>query len=162
MRAKEYLSEIKRVEEKIRNKKNRLKKFETQCEGVGAIRYDKDKVQSSPRNLQEELLVKYIDLQREINEEIFKLEKRKIEILREIDTLSNSLDAAILCMRFVEGMSWKEVAKKLNYDCNYVKHRVKRAYEAFETEILEDKNGTDTERGNGENSGEGNKGDTEP
>lgn len=138
MRAKEYLSEIKRMEEKIRNRKNNLKELETQCEGVGAIRYDKDKVQSSPRNLQEELLVKYIDLQREINEEIFKLEKRKIETLREIDSLSDRLDAAILCMRFVEGKSWRDIANDLHYDAGYIRNRAKKAYEAFEREVLQE------------------------
>lgn len=136
MTAKEYLSQLKGISEGIRARKERVEELRGRCESVGAIRYDKDKVQSSGNNLQEELLAKLIDLQVELQEEMLKYEKKKNEIIRAIEKLSNVTYRAVLVMRYCEGKSWERISEELHFNYNYTRGLLKRAHEAFEKEIL--------------------------
>lgn len=136
MTAKEYLSQLKGLSESIRARKERVEELRGRCESVGAIRYDKDKVQSSSNNLQEEMLAKLIDLQVELQEEMLAYEKKKNEIIRAIEKLSNVTHRAVLVMRYCEGKSWERISEELHLNYGYARRLIAKAHEAFEKEVL--------------------------
>lgn len=136
MRAKEYLSTIERMELDIRAKRERLREVENRCKNVGAIRYDKDKVQSSVKNRHEEMMARYLDMQMELEEEILALERKKNEIVAQLERMSNPIFKVMLMMKHCEGKNWEQIAEELHFSYGYVRNMSKKAYEAFENEDL--------------------------
>lgn len=70
MTAQEYLEGIERAERKIEAITRRLEELRTRAEGVGAIRYDKDRVQTSPQNSMPDKVIKLCEIEDKYREAI--------------------------------------------------------------------------------------------
>ena len=68
--AKQYLEQLEVIDTKINQKMEELNDLMIQATSTGAIDYSKDRVQTSPKNAQENKICKYVDLNDEINREI--------------------------------------------------------------------------------------------
>ena len=151
MKAKEYLLQLEELEEKIKHRVQEREELKLKCEGVGAIRYDKDKVQTSVKNLQEELIAKYIDLEREINTELFEFLETRRKIIKEVESLSNVDYVKLLHKRHIEYKKLDQIAEEMHFEPGYIRKMIARAYEVFEKNILrEEKHEQSTEESNGE------------
>lgn len=72
-----YLNKIRDIEKRIKNKELELEALRWKASGVGAIRYDKDKVQTSPQNYMEMAMEDITELSAEIEEDKASIEDVK-------------------------------------------------------------------------------------
>lgn len=64
----------------------------------------------------EETMVRLIDLENEVNEDIDKLIKLRAEIVETINEVDDPIYQLILLMRYIEGKPWEDIAVGLGYD----------------------------------------------
>lgn len=106
----------------------------------GAVRYDKDRVQSSP----EDPMIQYAIRLTELEEEIKKLQKRYLEeqqiLIKSIEKLKDPNEQYVLIARYVKGIKVEDVAEEMHVSDStaYRWHRVGLAH--LNETIGDDKN----------------------
>ena len=110
---KEELKEIRFLDERINSKLRQLEELKAMKGAVCGIDYSKDKIQTSPSNSQEELIIKITDLENNINKDIDKLVSLKNKAMEEINKISGR-EGTVLEMRYLEGMDWDKIAYELD------------------------------------------------
>lgn len=85
------------------------------CLLPGAIRYDKDKVQTSPGDSMSKIIAEITDLEKEMAA----IQKRKSQQIEKIDKALNSLESeeerTALTMRYINRVSVSEIAEAMGY-----------------------------------------------
>ena len=154
MTAKEYLKQIEKWQmriDSIRAKTSgRLEKLQqelealyTQAQGLKAITYDKDRVQVSPGNTLEDLMVLINEASAEyskaITTERLAAEKKIKKLLDKIDKATSQIDSMeniqhsqILRLRYVDGKRWEEIACDMGYTFRHVIRIHGEALQAFQ------------------------------
>ena len=119
MTVKEYLDQAYRIDQRINSK----------LEQVGSLRAlaMSDTPPSGSRNVQsmESIIVKIIDLENEINEDIDMLVDLKREIVGVIKRIENPEYQTLLELRYLCFYSWEKVAVEMEYDLRYL-HKLHR------------------------------------
>lgn len=137
MTAKEYLSKIKIYRRAIISTQLRIEELEHQASGIRAITYDRDRVQVSPENRMEDIMVK-IDAQaakmaRQIEKYHREVEKRE----KQIAGMDRPDYAEILRLRYIElnsdgrQMTLEEISCRMHLSYFRVKHLHGEALAAF-------------------------------
>lgn len=113
-RVYEHLGRIRVLERQIRRKQ--LQRDELQsCLLPRAIRYDQDKVQTSPEDVLAETATAVLDLDKEIEQ----LRRQKARLIRDvvktIETLEDDREKLILTAYFVSRMTIRQVADEVHY-----------------------------------------------
>lgn len=139
MRAKEYLRQIEALNCKINQRILELERLRALI-SEGAINYSSDKIQSSHTNLQEERLVKYNDMQNEIECMVDELIDLKHEIINQIHKLdagkNTSIYIHVLFKKYVELKPLKEISKELNYNYKWLCQLHGKALQCFDEQVL--------------------------
>lgn len=115
MTAKEYLSQIQRLEYKISRMKLRAEEYQRLSESIPGQSYDGIRVDGT-RNLDAPFvkwLMKKADLEQEIKVLEEKLANLKAEIVTCIESLDNEDYKNLLVMHYIKGMSWQEISDKM-------------------------------------------------
>lgn len=138
MTAKEYLLQVQILDTKIRHKEEEREQLRRAVEGRG-IAYDKERVQTSPSNVQESAIIKYLDLEVEIERLVDDYISRKDAIINQIHSISGK-DAdkyiRILYDHYVPDekhkvKSLEQIAVDMNYNYTYTCELHGRALQAF-------------------------------
>lgn len=118
MTAKEYLSEIKGKSRQLERLKERRKNLHLDV-SFGAINYDADRVQTTPKNKLEEAMVK-------LSDRIEYLDRKIAEISVEIDDRINSIELIgnvayrdVLFKYYAEYKSFEQISVEMGYAYNY-------------------------------------------
>lgn len=118
MTAKEYLSEIKGKSRQLERLKERRKNLHLDV-SFGAINYDADRVQTTPKNKLEEAMVK-------LSDRIEYLDRKIAEISVEIDDRINSIELVgnvayrdVLFKYYAEYKSFEQISVEMGYAYNY-------------------------------------------
>lgn len=117
MSAKEFLRSVRRMDELIDRKQRqleRLAELRAQAESC-TVALSPDKVQTSGRNSAENIMVRIIDLQYEINADIDKYAELRKNAYRMIDSLDDSRYVGLLYRYYLEQKTWEEVAVEMKY-----------------------------------------------
>jgi len=120
MTAKQYLSEIRTYKRILRTLNEQISDLRHEIGGIKAIRYDKDKVQTSPSNRMEELIPRLIKLEEEYTAELIHYNTEVLKRTKMIASLSNQLYVAVLTMRYCEGKRWEEIAIETGYTFRHI------------------------------------------
>lgn len=135
--AKQYLQKIRKLDRMI---EQRIKERDSlrQFDGVGAIAYDSDPVQTSPKAGApfESTVEKLIALEEELDRLIDEYVTLKDKIIGEIQGLSNTVYVTLLHKRYVEYKSLEVIAVEMHYSYERVRHLHGYALRAFELEYL--------------------------
>lgn len=132
MNAKDYLKQVLLLEEKINQKQMQYKELLRTATLTEAVRYDKEKVQTSLTNdSMSNVVIRYIELQEEINHDIDNFIDVKNKVITEIQALSNTKFVNLLFMRYIQGKKLDEIATSLNYSYQYARELHSRALKAF-------------------------------
>lgn len=123
---KEELKNIKYLNERINSKLRQLEELKAMKGAVCGIDYSKDKIQTSPSNSQEDLIIKIVDLENAIKKDIDKLTEMKNKAREEINKLQG-IYATILELKYLENMDWEEIADRLNYSKESLHRKHRRA-----------------------------------
>lgn len=110
--AEEYLRRIIPMRSELARLIDRREMMRVQAEGVGAITYDKDKVQSSPVNSFEARMVGMIEEAAALDRRIAYLKSETHHRISQIKSLGGIMGAILYC-RYVSGMSYAASARYL-------------------------------------------------
>lgn len=113
-RAESYLTDIRFVEKDLINKKLELEALRYKASGAGAIRYDKDHVQTSPQDYMTMAIADVIEIEKQIEEAEIAIEGQKgraYAIVRQMDQADHR---AIIEWFYLNGLPMIETASKLN------------------------------------------------
>lgn len=116
---KEELRELIHLDEKIETKRRQLERLMKTRLSIKGIDYSKDRVQTSSHSGQEDLIIKIIDLEREINRDIDILINLKMKARVKIDQVGG-VYGVILQMRYLENRNWVEISRTLNYSPKHI------------------------------------------
>jgi len=132
MKAKDYLLQVSVLNVKIDQKQMQYEELLQTATSTGAIRYDKERVQTSlSGDSTSSIVCKYIDLQKEINADIDHYVDVKNRIINEIHALSDIKFIKLLYMRYIEEKRLEQIAVELNYSYQYVRELHGYALNAF-------------------------------
>ena len=134
MTAKEYLSQLRRLNVVINNKIKELDELRAVSGCVSGIDYALDKVQVSPKagGSFEEVIEKIILLDEYIDELTDKFINLKIALNADIEELTNLKYKKVLQMRYIELLPFDEIAGKMGISERSVYYIHGRALASFE------------------------------
>ena len=120
---KEYLSQIRDLEVRIKNKKRDLEQLKEMAISLGGFDY-KERVQTSKEtgDIIGESIVKVVDLESEISKDIIKLMELKQKISNTIDKVGKTECYEVLYQRYVLCKKFEEIAIDMKYDIRQI-HR---------------------------------------
>lgn len=116
----DFLMQIRRKEIIIRRKETQRDELRA-CLLPGAIRYDRDRVQSTPTDKMADVIVRVDELDREIEQLRREKASLVIEISDAIETLEDDYERTVLTEFYIARAPMAEVADAINYS-------VRRAY----------------------------------
>lgn len=133
--AKQYLLQLQILDTKINQKIEESAQLRSIVQGRG-MSCDSERVQTSPANIQENMIVKYLDIEREIDKMIDAYVDQKDKIINQIHELSDVRYIRILFDRYVPDerghtKSFEQISVDMNYNYTYVCDLHGRALIAF-------------------------------
>lgn len=138
MGAKEYLRQYQDAKSDIENKKSKLAELE---ELVGNISSGEssDGIRTAViSDRTGESAAKIADMKQEIDSDILKL----VDILEEVESIINQLENGtyrrLLCLRYIEGLSWEKVAGGIHHDVRWTYKLHGRALQQVEKILKQD------------------------
>lgn len=144
MTAKEYLSEVQRLQTIIEQKQERIKEIRESASTVRGVRFDLEKVQGSGRTDKiGDSVAKIIDLETEVENDMVSIIYRKHEMIEQIHALGNYRYIQLLYKRYIEFKRLQIVAAEMDFTYEYVLELHKKALKAFEVvnkEVLQKEN----------------------
>lgn len=136
MTAKEYLSRAKDISDKIRAREAMIAAGYSSSEYKG-INYDSVGSYGGGGNSTENAIIKAMDLDERISDEIAQLRAQLDEIRSVILAVGNGIQELILTLKFFGSKDFDEIAVEVNYSrCQVI--RIYNAALAKVTEILKD------------------------
>ena len=115
---KEELTEIIIADKKIRAKKKTAAALYELATSVPGIDTTTLKVQTSSRS-ENEIINKYLDLERELKKDIAAVLEKKEVVYKKLQLL-DGLEKDIMQLRYIGGLSWDEIADKVNISSRHV------------------------------------------
>jgi len=139
--AKEYLSQAFQLDQRINSKLEQVSMLRDLALKTTSVLQD-DKVQSTKQQSpMESALVKLMNLEEEINDDIDQLIDLKRELATFVAEIENPSYRLLLELRYLSGSTWEEVAAMMGYDVRWVYrlHRkaLKEATERLENNTVE-------------------------
>ncbi len=138
MDIKKYLSQTVRLDQLIDCKISELGKLRNLAMKMNA-NFTPDKIMGGKEEVSrmESILVKVIDLEREVDADIDRLVDLKKSILDTIDKINDPDQQLILRMRYVRGERWDDIAQALRVNKRWVFRLHERALKEFEKNLQE-------------------------
>lgn len=135
--AKQYLSQLRRLRNRIRSVRDDLDMLRAAAQSIGGMNYDKIRVQSTP---DPDPLASYMA---KIEEKELKLAGLMDEYLDLSLVIREQLAgflpgnySDVLFLRYVEGYSLNRIAREMNYSYEHVRHLHGRALQDFQKKYL--------------------------
>lgn len=137
MTAKEYLSRLRNLDLMIRHKQVELDELKLLATSTGSIANQSEPVShSSSGDSLERKVIKYIDLDTEITNDIDTLINMRHMVIDEIHSLSDARYIELLFKRYVEYKKFEQISCEMNYDYQWIRELHTRALDSFYEEIL--------------------------
>lgn len=122
MKAKEYLKQVELLDVKIRQKKIELAGLKEDATCTGAFDYSSEKVQTSVKaDSMSKKVTKYVDLEKEIHEDIERFTELKHKVIGQIHMLDEPKYVNVLFMKYIEYKGLKDIAEEMHYTHEYVR-----------------------------------------
>lgn len=137
MTAKQYLGQIHRLRRRIRNLELEQERLRTQAEGLKAIVYKRDRVQTSVKNRFDSIMADLVEAEDEYAMTI-KLCAKKVKIREDqIAQMEDDRYEAILRLRYIEEVDGRqltinEIRKKMAISYDRARHLHGEALSAFD------------------------------
>ena len=135
MKAKDYLSQAYKLNHRIDCKLRQTENLRDLATRATASIHAERVSGTKQRSPMENAIVKLIDLEHEINSDIDRLVDMKREIAVVISKLSSPSHKILLELRYLEGKTWDEIAKAMDYDLRWIYRLHGKALKEIEVEI---------------------------
>ena len=133
MTAKEYLSQAQRIDQRINSKLEQVKSLRVLAEKATSTMSSMPKSDTPNVSRMEEVILKMVDLEEEINSDIDTLVDLKREIVTIIKGLHNTEYQTLLELRYLCFMRWEAIAVELSYSSAHMFRLHDDALKAVET-----------------------------
>jgi len=130
-KADKYLYRIRNRETDIRGKRLELEALRYKASGAGAIRYDKERVQSSPQDYMTMAINDAIELERQIKEDEAAIEGLKGEAYAIVRKMENRDGRALIEWFYLNGLSMSETAEFMKMSERNAYYIQEKALEEF-------------------------------
>ena len=130
MNAKEYLSQAYRIDQRINSKLEQVMSLRDLLGKANVTLTGMPKTPTPNPHSMEDIIVKMVDLESEINDDIDTLVDLKAEIMRRIKRVENTEYQTILELRYLCFKRWEVIAVELGYDLRYLYKLHDQALEA--------------------------------
>lgn len=120
MTAKEYLGQAYRIEQRINCKLEQIKSLHDLAEKATSTLSDMPHSPNRNIHSMENVIVKLVDMENEINAEIQELIKIKEDIKASIQAVDDKECAMLLELRYICQKSWEDIAIIMNYTVGYL------------------------------------------
>lgn len=131
MTAKEYLRQVNIMRAVLRSMELHIQELYHMADGLKAIRYDLDKVQTSADDRMSGIISEML----KDEEKYARLAKRYntavIERAKLIGRMDNPQQAEVLMLRYIDGKSWTEISDIMHYSTRHITRLHGRALLAF-------------------------------
>lgn len=118
MTGHEYMMQVRRIELRIRRITLQIEELEASLLPQG-IRYDKDKVQTSPEDTLSKITAKISVLEKLRTQLVWERRLLLLEIQDALDRLDNENEQIVLEAYYLSRMSMREIAEMINYSVSY-------------------------------------------
>ena len=133
MTIKEYLSQAYRIDQRINSKLEQVQSLRELAVKATSTLSDTYSSGNSNKQKMEGVIVKIIDLEIEIDEEIDKLIDLKQEIVSLIKQVKNPEYQTLLELRYLCFRTWEQIAVEMSYDLSWVHRLHKKALGKIKT-----------------------------
>lgn len=130
-KAEAYLKRIRDMDWELKRKRDELDALRYKASGAGAIRYDKDHVQTSPQDFLSMAMDDIIKIEKQINEKETTNEEEKGEAYAIIRQLSEVDHRLVLEWYYLNGLSMVDTADKMHLAERTTYNIREEALEAF-------------------------------
>ena len=116
MQAKDYLKQAYRLNELIQSNKSELDELRVLSESVSGIDLTKEPSSRSPSGDAgfAKIVMKIIDLEKAINDDINELLSLKLEIRTTINTVKDNDEKLLLKLRYLNFMTWENICDEMS------------------------------------------------
>ena len=126
------LREIRKLELIIRQRKEQAEKLRQTALLLGSLNLNPDKVQTSKSgSIMEDSIIRLVELENQIRRLVVQYEVKRARIITKIQKLDNVQHIDILHKRYVEGMSFKQIAQNMNISESYAPHLLTKALKEY-------------------------------
>lgn len=133
MTAKEYLRQIKDINELIDAKLMEIYKLRTLASSI-SVSTKEDCIQTSgSKDRMGDTVAKIVDLERRVDSEIDRLVNKRDEITSKIDKMGDSTEKTVLYLRYVSMLKWDSIADQIAYTPRHVQRVHGDALNVFRT-----------------------------
>lgn len=133
MTAKEYLNQLYLLDMRYKSKMEEVTDLRELATSTGAIRYDKDRVQTSPSNNQLiNAIIKITETENEAMRRSVELANQRQLIIDQIIGMDDGNFIRILCMKYVHYKKLEDIADIMHFSYDWIRHLHGEALKAFE------------------------------
>ena len=119
MTIKEYLSQAYRIDQRINSKLEQVRSLRELAEKATSTLSDTYSSGNGNKQKMEGVIVKIIDLENEIDEEIDRLVDLKQEIVSMIKQVKNPEYQTLLELRYLNFKTWEQIASEMHYSIQH-------------------------------------------
>jgi hypothetical protein len=123
MSVKEYLSQAYRIDQRINSKLEQIKNLRDLATKATSTLSETNSSNSQNKQHMESIIVKMIDLENEIDNDINTLVDLKRKIVSTIRKIENPEYQTLLELRYLCFRTWEQIAVEMGYDLSWV-HRL--------------------------------------
>ena len=132
MTPKDYLTQIRTMNRRIRVREEQLKELRIVRASIGSVNYSREKVKGGAYyNAVEDRAIKLAELEERITQLKCEYVLTKARIIDQIKQMHDEKYSALLCYRYVDGLKLKDIAVKMHYDYKWLCHLHGKALDAF-------------------------------
>ena len=114
MTASEYLRQVEVLNVRIDQKRKELERIQNEAYGVKGMRYDTDRVQTSPVDHMPDMVIRCIELEEEIRKDIERNIELRHQIIYQIQGMPDLQHVQLLYKKYVELKTNPEIAGEMN------------------------------------------------
>jgi DNA-directed RNA polymerase specialized sigma subunit len=112
--ASEYLGQVEVLNVRIDQKRKELERIQNEAYGVKGMRYDTDRVQTSPVDHMPDMVIRCIELESEIQKDIERNIEFRHRIIYQIQGMPDLKHVQLLYKKYVELKTNPEIAGEMN------------------------------------------------
>lgn len=131
MTAKEYLRQVDLLRFMLRSAENHIRELYQMADGLKAIRYDLDKVQTTASDRMSEIIADMLHEEEAYAKLARRYNKAVIERSNLISKMDNPQQAEVLILRYLDGKSWDDIAEAMHYTRRHITRLHGRALISF-------------------------------
>ena len=130
-RAEKYLKQIQDVERVLNSKRDELEALRYKASGAGAVRYDKDRVQTSPQDYLAMSMADIIEIEKQIEEDEASIENMKGQAYSIVRKMEKPEHRALIEWFYLNGISMPDTADRMNMSERNAYYLKDEALESF-------------------------------